>query len=117
MYCRLLSLDIACPGCGSLYKLGPGRGGASNWNHLTQRFHCKCGVNLALGVIAYPPPLGRATPAWDQIPTARERQELRNQVDSVWCEEQRGERANLLSAVYKSVEPSLPESGKAGLKR
>lgn len=98
-FARLVSFDLECPHCGTVYTIkqqtGKGRTARAgmNWDPTTGRFRCTlkdCAHNYVLGIVAWPigggGKVASATPA-DQVPHPRQLAQMRKDGGGWWMPE------------------------------
>ncbi len=88
-FARVRAFDLACPRCGTLYKIGIGSKTQRCWSDRLMRFDCfKCHWRAIIGIVAWPVPKGKRMNKFglnvpiDATPNVREAQELRHALGS-----------------------------------
>lgn len=119
-FARLLSFDLECPHCGSVYTI---RTGFSRrlakaqpfWDPWTGRFSCTnkmCARVYVLGILAWPiaaaPRVATQTPS-DQVPHPRQLAQMRAEGGGWWMPEKEAITLRRPQETNLTTEPDRPE--------
>lgn len=110
-FARLVSFDLECPRCGTVYTVRSNSdAGRRNWDPTTARFECTtkdCGRWYVLGILAWPvtpAPHVASGPPKDQVPSPRQLGQLRKEGGGWWMAEEEGIREVIPSETNVTTE-------------
>lgn len=119
-FARLVSFDIECPHCGTIYQVryvGRRRRnplGAAQWDPWTARLQCgTCRRSYVLGVVAWPIRRGINTanaPPRDQVPSPRQLAQLRAEGGGWWMPDEEGQTELRPTETNLTTEEERPDA-------
>lgn len=87
-FARLVSFDLECPRCGTVYTVRVNASNGGKWDTDTGRFTCTkadCARTYLLGILAWPVGTrGGSQPPDDQVPSIRQLAQLRAEGGGWW---------------------------------